>query len=140
MIVKGFVIMNIMIVLQNVLQMINLDDIIILSNYIMEKILIYLIAFIIGYTRASRNTQRVKLDLEIKEKDIELLEENHEAFHKETVRNILYYEEKKAELEEQKNIAIQAIEQENAALKKEILNSDEKLDKILKDEWGLKKE
>ena len=98
------------------------------------------IAFIIGYTRANRNTQRVKLDLEIKEKDIELLEENHEAFHKETVRNILYYEEKKAELEEQKNIAIQAIEQENADLKKEILNSDEKLDKILKDEWGLKKE
>ena len=61
------------------------------------------IAFIIGYTRANRNTQRVKLDLEIKEKDIELLEENHEAFHKETVRNILYYEEKKAEIEERRN-------------------------------------
>ena len=98
------------------------------------------IAFIIGYTRANRNTQRVKLDLEIKEKDIELLEENHEAFHKETVRNILYYEEKKAELEKRRNQTLKDIENESDNLKKEILNSDEKLDKILKDEWGLKKE
>ena len=98
------------------------------------------IAFIIGYTRANRNTQRVKLDLEIKEKDIELLEENHEAFHKETVRNILYYEEKKAELEERRNQILKDIDNESNDLKKEILNSDEKLDKILKDEWGLEKE
>ena len=98
------------------------------------------IAFIIGYTRANRNTRRVKLDLEIKEKDINLLEENQEAFHKETVRNILYYEEKKAELEKNRNKALQDIEDKKAATKKEILNSDEKLNKILKDEWGLKKE
>ena len=98
------------------------------------------IAFIIGYTRANRNTQRVKLDLEIKEKDNDLLEENQEAFHKETVRNILYYEKKKAELEENRNKALQDIEDKQEATKKEILNSDEKLDKILKDEWGLKKE
>ena len=98
------------------------------------------IAFIIGYSRANRNTQRVKLDLEIKEKDIELLEENHEAFHKETVRSILNYEEKKAELEERRNQKLKDIENENNSVKKEILNSDEKLDNILKDEWGLKKE
>ena len=98
------------------------------------------IAFIVGYTRANRNAQRVKLDLEIKEKDIELLEENHEAFHKETVRNILYYEEKKAEIEERRNQILKDIENENDSVKKEILNSDEKLDKILKDEWGLEKE
>jgi len=98
------------------------------------------IAFIIGYTRANRNTQRVKLDLEIKEKDIELLEENHEAFHKETVRNILYYEEKKSELEKKRKKELQDIENKKEATKKEILNSDEKLDKILKDEWGLEKE
>jgi hypothetical protein len=98
------------------------------------------IAFIIGYTRANRNTQRVKLDLETKEKDIELLEENHEAFHKETVRNILDYEEKKAEIEERRNQILKDIENENDSVKKEILNSDEKLDKILKDEWGLEKE
>jgi hypothetical protein len=98
------------------------------------------IAFIIGYTRANRNTQRVKLDLEIKEKDIELLEENHETFHKETVRNILYYEKKKAELEKKRNKELQDVEAEKVETKKEILSSDEKLDKILKDEWGLKKE
>jgi t-SNARE complex subunit (syntaxin) len=98
------------------------------------------IAFIIGYTRANRNTQRVKLDLEIKEKDNDLLEENHEAFHKETVRSILNYEEKKAELESRRKQALKGIENENDDLKKEILNSDEKLDKILKDEWGLEKE
>ena len=98
------------------------------------------IAFIIGYSRANRNTQRVKLDLEIKEKDIELLEENNEAFHKETVRNILYYEEKKAEIEERRNQILKDIENENDSVKKEILNSDEKLDKILQDEWGLEKE
>lgn len=98
------------------------------------------IAFIIGYTRANRNAQRVKLDLEIKEKDIDLLEENQEAFHKETVRNILYYEKKKAELEKKRNEEFQNIEEKKEATKKEILNSDEKLDKILKDEWGLKKE
>ena len=98
------------------------------------------IAFIIGYTRANRNAQRVKLDLEIKEKDIELIEENHEAFHKETVRNILNYEEKKAELEAKRNQSLKNIEIKNDKIKKDILNSDEKLDKILKDEWGLKKE
>ena len=98
------------------------------------------IAFIIGYTRANRNTQRVKLDLEIKEKDIELLEENHEAFHKESVKNILDYEKKKAELEEKRRNALKNIEKQSDELKKDILNSDEKLDKILKDEWGLKKE
>ena len=98
------------------------------------------IAFIIGYNRANRNAQRVKLDLEIKEKDIELLEENHEAFHEETVKNILRYEEKKAELEEKRNKALKNIQDKKEATKKEILNSDEKLDKILKDEWGLKKE
>jgi t-SNARE complex subunit (syntaxin) len=98
------------------------------------------IAFIIGYTRANRNTQRVKLDLEIKEKDNDLLEENHEAFHKETVRSILNYEEKKAELESRRKQKMKEADSENIGLKKEILNSDEKLDKILKDEWGLEKE
>ena len=98
------------------------------------------IAFIIGYTRANRNTQRVKLDLEIKEKDIELLEENHEAFHKETVRSILYYEEKKAELDARRDQILKDIEGESDNVKKEILNSDEKLDKILRDKWGLEKE
>ena len=98
------------------------------------------IAFIIGYTRANRNTQRVKLDLEIKEKDIELIQENQEAFHKETVRNILYYEEKKAELVKKRNEKLKGIEDENKNLKKEILKSDEKLNNILKDEWGLKEE
>lgn len=98
------------------------------------------IAFIIGYTRANRNTQRVKLDLEIKEKDIDLLEENQEAFHKETVRSILYYEEKKAELEKKRNEDLQGIEDKSEEIKKDILNSDEKLNKILKDDWGLKNE
>ena len=98
------------------------------------------IAFIVGYTRASRNTQRVKLDLEIKEKDNELLEENHEAFHKETVRGILDYEEKKAELEERRDQILKDIENEKEEDKKEIVNSDEKLNKILKDKWGLKNE
>jgi t-SNARE complex subunit (syntaxin) len=98
------------------------------------------IAFIIGYTRANRNTQRVKLDLEIKEKDIELIEENQEAFHRQTVKNILSYEEKKAELEKKRKQKMKEADSENIGLKKEILNSDEKLDKILKDEWGLKKE
>ena len=98
------------------------------------------IAFIIGYTRANRNAQRVKLDLEIKEKDNKLIEENHEAFHKETVRNILYYEEKKAKLKEKHSESLEEIEKQSDELKKDILNSDKKLDKILKDEWGLKKQ
>ena len=98
------------------------------------------IAFVIGYTRANRNAQRVKLDLEVKEKDVELLEENHEAFHKETVRNILHYEEKKAELEQKRNNELKNILNKKDEIKKEILNSDEKLNNILKDEWGLKKE
>ena len=98
------------------------------------------IAFIIGYTRANRNTQRVKLDLEIKEKDIELLEENHEAFHKEAVENILNYEKKKAELQAKRKNQIKDIKKQSEETKEEILNSNEKLDKILKDKWGLKKE
>ena len=97
-------------------------------------------AFLIGYNRASRETRRVKLDLAVKEKDNELLEENHEAFHKAAVKNILNYEERKSELEAKKNKSLQNIEKQSDDLKKDILNSDEKLDKILKDEWGLKKE
>ena len=98
------------------------------------------IAFIIGYTRANRNAQRVKLDLEIKEKDIELLEENHESFHKETVKNILNYEKNKTKLREKRKNQIKNIEKQSDKTKKEILNSDKKLDNILKDKWGLKKE
>ena len=98
------------------------------------------IAFIIGYTRANRNAQKVKLDLEIKEKDSDLLEENHENFHKETIKSILIYEEKKAELEKKRLTDLQKIEKEKKENKKEILNSDQNLDNILKDKWGLKKE
>ena len=98
------------------------------------------IAFMIGYTRANRNTQRVKLDLEIKEKDIELLEENQDAFHKETVRNILYYEEKKAALEEKRNKALQDIENKKAKTKKELLESNEKIANILENKWEIKNE
>ena len=36
------------------------------------------IAFIIGYTQANRETQKVKLDLDLKEKDIDLLLKNKE--------------------------------------------------------------
>ena len=61
------------------------------------------IAFLIGYQRASRNTQRVKLELDIANKDKDLIKKNHEAFHKETVKNILDYEEKKAELKAKRN-------------------------------------
>ena len=98
------------------------------------------IAFIIGYTRANRNTQRVKLDLELKEKDIDLLLKNKERIDKETAQSVLDFEKKKLELEDKRNKALKEIIKQKEETKKEILNSDEKLDKILKDEWGLKKE
>lgn len=98
------------------------------------------IAFLIGYQRASRNTQRVKLELDLANKDKDLIEENNTKFHDAVVETVLDYEEKKAELLEKKNSAVSELEKQSDELKKEILNSDEKLDKILKDEWGLKKE
>jgi hypothetical protein len=98
------------------------------------------IAFLIGYQRASRNTQRVKLELDLANKDKDLLEEKNTRFHDAVVESVLDYEEKKAELEEKRNKELLDIENKKEATKKEILNSDEKLDKILKDEWGLKKE
>ena len=98
------------------------------------------IAFLIGYQRASRNTQRVKLELDLANKDKDLIEENNTKFHDAIVENVLDYEEKKAELLEKKNSALSDLEKQSEEIKEEILNSNEKLDKILKDEWGLKKE
>ena len=73
-------------------------------------------------------------------KDKDLLEENNTKFHDAVVESVLNYEEKKAELLEKKNSALSDLEKQSEEIKEEILNSDEKLDKILKDEWGLKKE
>jgi hypothetical protein len=98
------------------------------------------IAFLIGYQRASRNTRRVKLELDLTNKDKDLLEENNEAFHNATIKQIKEYEVAKEDLH-QKNIkSLADIELKKEEDKKDILNSDEKLDKILKDKWGLKKE
>jgi hypothetical protein len=99
-----------------------------------------IIAFLIGYTRANRETQKVKLDLELKDKDIELIMKNKESVEEATARSVLDFREKKAALEAKRAIALAEIENQKEETKKEILNSDEKLDKILKDEWGLKKE
>ena len=98
------------------------------------------IAFLIGYQRASRNTQRVKLELDLVNKDNELIEENNTKFHDAVVESVLNYEEKKAELLEKKNSKLSGLEKQSDQIKKEVLNSDTKLDKILKDEWGLKKQ
>ena len=98
------------------------------------------IAFVIGYTRANRNTQRVKLDLDLKNKDIDLMLKNKERIDKETNKSVLDFEKKKFELKLKHNRKLKEIAKQKSETKKEILNSDEKLDKILKDEWGLKKE
>ena len=98
------------------------------------------IAFLVGYTRANRETQKVKLDLDIKEKDIDLLLKNKERIDKETSKSVLDFEKKKLELKLKRNKKLKEIANKKIETKKEILNSDEKLDKILKDEWGLKKE
>tara|TARA_Y100000389_G_C17351364_1_gene458625 strand:+ start:264 stop:635 length:372 start_codon:yes stop_codon:yes gene_type:complete len=98
------------------------------------------IAFLIGYTRASRNTQRVKLELDLANKDKDLLEEKNTRFHDAVVESVLDYEEKKVELLEKKNSQLSELEKQSNAIKKDILNSDENLDNILKDKWGLKKE
>ena len=98
------------------------------------------IAFLIGYQRASRNTQRVKLELDLVNKDKDLIEENNTKFHDAAVESVLDYEEKKAELLAKKDSALSEIEKQSDEIKKDILNSDEKLDKILKEEWGLEKE
>ena len=97
------------------------------------------IAFLIGYQRASRNTQRVKLELDLANKDKDLIEENNTKFHDAVVESVLDYEEKKTELLEKKNSSLFKLEKQNEEIKEEILNSDENLDKILKDEWGLEK-
>ena len=98
------------------------------------------IAFLIGYQRASRNTQRVKLELDLANKDKDLIEENNTKFHNAVVESVLDYEKKKAELLEKKNSALSELEKQSEEIKEEILNSDENLDKILKDKWGLEKE
>ena len=98
------------------------------------------IAFLIGYTHASRETQRAKLELDLANKDKDLLEEKNTRFHDAVVESVLNYEEKKAELLEKKNSALSGLEKQSKEIKEEILNSDEKLDKILKDKWGLEKE
>ena len=98
------------------------------------------IAFLMGYQRASRNTRRVKLELDLSNKDKDLIEENNTKFHETVVESVLNYEEKKAEIIAKKEKALSEIEKQADTIKKEVLNSDEKLDKILKDEWGLKKE
>ena len=96
------------------------------------------IAFLIGYQRASRNTQRVKLELDLANKDKDLIEENNTKFHDAVVESVLGYEEKKAELLEKKNEALEEANKQANKTKKNILNSDDELNKILKDKWGLK--
>jgi len=98
------------------------------------------IAFFIGYQRASRNTQRVKLELDVANKDKELLEENNEAFHNATVKQIKEYEAEKANMHKKKIKSLTDIELKKEEDKKDILSSDEKLNKILEDKWGLKNE
>ena len=98
------------------------------------------IAFLIGYQRASRETQRVKLELDLANKDKDLIKENNTKFHDAAIESVLDYEEKKAELLEKKNSELSNLEKQSEEIKEEILNSNEKLDKILKDKWGLEKE
>jgi esterase/lipase len=97
-----------------------------------------LIAFFIGYQRASRNTQRVKLELDLANKDKDLIEENNTKFHDAVVESVLDYEEKKVELLEKKNDALEKANKQVNKTKKNILNSEDELNKILKDKWGLK--
>jgi hypothetical protein len=97
------------------------------------------IAFLIGYTRASRNTQRVKLELDIANKDNHLLQANSAELHEASLKNIKEYEESKLKLEKQKSKDVKDIELKKQETIKEILNSDEKLDNILQDKWGLNK-
>ena len=99
-----------------------------------------LIAFLIGYTRASRETQRVKLQLDLQNKDNKLLEDNHAQQLALTQQAIDDMEKAQAELNKKKSAALESIDDKKESTKKEILNSDEKLDKILQDKWGLKKE
>ena len=96
------------------------------------------IAFLIGYQRASRNTQRVKLELDLANKDKDLIEENNTKFHDAVVESVLDYEEKKADLLEKKNEDLEEANKQADKTKKNILNSDDELNKILKDKWGLK--
>ena len=98
------------------------------------------IAFLIGYQRASRETQRVKLELDLANKDKDLIKENNTKFHDAAIESVLDYEEKKAELLEKKNSELSNLEKQSEEIKEEILNSDEKLNNILKNKWGLKKE
>jgi len=98
------------------------------------------IAFLIGYQRASRETQRVKLELDIKDKDNDLILKNKERIDKESSDTVLKFREQKAELERQYREKLKNIDNKKEETKKEVLNSDEKLDKILKDKWGLKNE
>lgn len=98
------------------------------------------IAFLVGYQRASRNTQRVKLELDLANKDKDLIEENNTKFHDAAVESVLDYEEKKAELLEKKNSELSQLEKQSEEIKEDIINSDEKLDNILKNKWGLKNE
>ena len=98
------------------------------------------IAFLIGYQRASREAQRAKLELDLKDKDIDLILKNKERIDKESSDTVLKFREQKAELERQYREKIKNIDDKKEVIKKEILNSDEKLDNILQDKWGLKKE
>ena len=98
------------------------------------------IAFLIGYTRASRETQRVKLELDLANKDKDLLEEKNTRFHDAAVESVLDYEEKKSVLLEKKNSALSDLAKQSDKIKEDVLNSDDNLDNILKDKWGLKKE
>ena len=98
------------------------------------------IAFLIGYQRASRNTQRVKLELDLANKDKDLIEENNTKFHDAAVETVFNYEEKKAELLEKKAKALAENQIKNKEIKEEIISSDSEINDILENKWGLKNE
>ena len=76
------------------------------------------IAFIIGYTRANRNTQRVKLDLEIKEKDIELILKNKANIEESTAKSILDFQKNKARLAAKRKKDLKEIQKQKEETKK----------------------
>ena len=72
--------------------------------------------------------------------NVQQLLKNNERIDEATSKSVLDFEKKKLELKLKRNKKLKEIANKKIETKKEILNSDEKLDKILKDEWGLKKE
>ena len=99
-----------------------------------------IIAFVLGYLQAMRDPPRENPMNDIVKKDNELMKKKSKEQEDFIQKKAIDFIEGKKRLEEKKEKQLDAADKKADDLNKELLNSEDKLDKMLKEKFGLNKE